>query len=128
MRLLVSALLAATIATPALAQDEAPTPEQAETAQEGRARLTIAAGGVWLPDYEGSDDNRWIPAPAANGTVAGMSFTVLGNRASLDLIPDVVGKDWNLQLGPVAVISASLSSATLGAKPPILVGTLPSSG
>ena len=58
----LSAFLAATIATPALAQDEAPTPEQAEVAKEARARLTIAAGGVWLPDYEGSDDNRWVPA------------------------------------------------------------------
>jgi outer membrane protein len=101
----LSAFLAATLATPALAQDNAPTPEQAEAAQEGRARLTVAVGGVWLPDYEGSDDNRWIPAPAANGTVAGMSFTVLGNRASLDVIPDVAGKDWNFQLGPVAVIN-----------------------
>lgn len=101
----LSAFLAATIATPALAQDDAPTPEQAEVVQEVRARLTIAAGGVWLPDYEGSDDNRWVPAPAANGTVAGMSFTVLGNRASLDLIPDEAGKEWNLQLGPVAVIN-----------------------
>ncbi|MCA1199429.1 MipA/OmpV family protein [Sphingomonas sp. R647] len=101
----LSAFLAATLATPALAQDSAPTPEQAEAAQEGRARLTVAVGGVWLPDYEGSDDNRWIPAPAANGTVAGMSFTVLGNRASLDVIPDVAGKDWNFQLGPVAVIN-----------------------
>jgi outer membrane scaffolding protein for murein synthesis (MipA/OmpV family) len=101
----LSAFLAATLATPALAQDNAPTPEQTEAAQEGRARLTVAVGGVWLPDYEGSDDNRWIPAPAANGTVAGMSFTVLGNRASLDVIPDVAGKDWNFQLGPVAVIN-----------------------
>lgn len=105
MRLLVPALLATVFASPAIAQDEAPPPEQAEVAQEARARLTIAGGGVWLPDYEGSDDNRWSPLPAANGTVAGMSFTVLGNRASLDLIPDVADKTWNLQLGPVAVIN-----------------------
>lgn len=114
---LLSAALAATLATPALAQDDAPTPEQAEVAQEARARLTIAAGGVWLPDYEGSDDNRWVPAPAANGTVAGMSFTVLGNRASLDLIPDVVGKDWNLQLGPVAVINLNRTNRDAIADP-----------
>ena len=101
----------------ALAQDDAPTPEQAEVAQEARARLTVAAGGVWLPDYEGSDDNRWVPAPAANGTVAGMSFTVLGNRASLDLIPDVAGKDWNLQLGPVAVINLNRTNRDAIADP-----------
>lgn len=113
----LSAFLAATLATPALAQDEAPPAAQAEAAQEGRARLTIAAGGVWLPDYEGSDDNRWTPLPAANGTVAGMSFTVLGNRASLDVIPDVVGKDWNFQLGPVAVINLNRTNRDAIADP-----------
>ena len=117
MRLLVPALLATAFATPAIAQDEAPAPEQAEVAQEARARLTIAAGGVWLPDYEGSDDNRWTPLPAANGTVAGMSFTVLGNRASLDLIPDVADKTWNLQLGPVAVINLNRTNRDAIADP-----------
>ena len=34
-----------------------------------------------------------------------MSFTVLGNRASLDVIPDVAGPGWNFQLGPVAVLN-----------------------
>lgn len=85
--------------------DQAPTPEQAEAAQEGRARLSIGAGVAWLPDYEGSDDKRFTPLPAANGTVWGMSFTVLGNRASLDLIPDREGQGWNFQLGPVAVLN-----------------------
>ena len=117
MRLLVPALLATAFATPAIAQDEALPPEQAEVAQEARARLTIAAGGVWLPDYEGSDDNRWSPLPAANGTVAGMSFTVLGNRASLDLIPDVADKAWNLQLGPVAVINLNRTNRDAIADP-----------
>lgn len=117
MRLLVPALLAAVFATPAVAQDEAPPPEQAEVAKEARARLTIAAGGVWLPDYEGSDENRWSPLPAANGTVAGMSFTVLGNRASLDLIPDVADKTWNLQLGPVAVINLNRTNRDAIADP-----------
>ena len=134
MRLLVPALLAAVLATPAFGQDSQPaetvnppgeqvadapaaTPEQAEVAQEARARLTIAAGGVWLPDYEGSDDNRWSPLPAANGTVAGMSFTVLGNRASLDLIPDVADRKWNLQLGPVAVINLNRTNRDAIADP-----------
>lgn len=88
-------------AAPALAQ-EAP---RAEVAQEGAARLTIGAGVAWIPDYEGSDDSRITPIPAANGTISGMSFMVLGNRASLDLIPEVAGKDWNFQLGPVAVLN-----------------------
>lgn len=87
------------------AADAAPAAEQAAAADEGRARLTIGAGAAWLPDYEGSDDRRFTPLPAANGTIAGMSFTLLGNRASLDVIPDVAGQGWNVQLGPVAVVN-----------------------
>ncbi|ODP36015.1 MipA/OmpV family protein [Sphingomonas turrisvirgatae] len=115
-------VLAALVASPAFAQDAPPaeaidaaaaeaqpeqaaTVEQAAAAREGRARLSIGAGVAWLPDYEGSDDKRFTPLPAANGTVWGMSFTVLGNRASLDLIPDREGQGWNFQLGPVAVIN-----------------------
>ena len=104
MRIVLACLATAAFATPAFAQDE-PAAEQAAVAEEASARLTVAVGGAWIPDYEGSDDNRWTPIPAANGTVAGMSFTVLGNRASLDVIPEVAGKDWNFQLGPVAVIN-----------------------
>lgn len=115
----LAALLAA---APAFAQDAPPaesvdpaaagaqseqsvTPEQAAAAREGRARLSIGAGVAYIPDYEGSDDHRYTPLPAANGTVWGMSFTVLGNRASLDLIPDPEGAGWNFQLGPTAVIN-----------------------
>ncbi len=116
-------LLAALLfAVPAVAQDAPPaeavdpatadpapapaaTQAQAQAAEEGRARLTIGAGMAWIPDYEGSDDKRFTPLPAANGTIAGMSFTVLGNRASLDLIPDREGQGWNFQLGPVAVLN-----------------------
>ncbi|MBX3593571.1 MipA/OmpV family protein [Sphingomonas sp.] len=115
-------IAAALAATPAWAQDAPPsetvnppgqeaaaapaaTAEQADVAQEGAARLTIGVGGAWIPDYEGSNDHRWTPLPAANGTIAGMSFTVLGNRASLDLIPEVAGRDWDIQLGPVAVVN-----------------------
>lgn len=120
-------IAAAIAATPAMAQDApppegstpagaetpvaqppeapAPPPEQAAAAREGRARLSIGVGAAWLPDYEGSNDHRFSPVPAANGTVWGMSFTVLGNRASLDLIPDKEGQGWNFQLGPVAVVN-----------------------
>ncbi|UUX98118.1 MipA/OmpV family protein [Sphingomonas sp. J315] len=117
MRLLVPALLASAFATPAVAQDGAPPAEQAEVANEARARLSIGGGAAWIPDYEGSDDSRWTPLPAANGTVAGMSFTVLGNRASLDVIPDVADKDWNLQLGPVAVINLNRTNRDAIADP-----------
>ncbi|PKP92653.1 MAG: structural protein MipA [Alphaproteobacteria bacterium HGW-Alphaproteobacteria-16] len=106
MRYPILAVAALFSATPAFAQDETATDiARADVASEGEARLSIGLGVAYLPDYEGSNDKRFTPLPAANGTVAGMSFTVLGNRASLDVIPEVAGKDWNFQLGPVAVIN-----------------------
>lgn len=98
------------LAAPAFAQDGAPA-AQTEVASEGNARLTIGAGGAYYPDYEGSSHNRWSPVPAANGTVGGMSFTVLANRASLDVIPNPSGAGWDLQLGPVAVFNQNRSNA-----------------
>ncbi|RYE01428.1 MAG: MipA/OmpV family protein [Sphingomonadales bacterium] len=98
------------IALPAFAQDNVPV-EQAEVASEGDSRLTIGAGAAFYPDYEGSSHNRWSPIPAANGTVAGMSFTVLANRASLDVIPNPTGAGWDFQLGPIAVLNMNRSNA-----------------
>ncbi|WP_423606532.1 MipA/OmpV family protein [Sphingomonas sp. MS122] len=116
-----TALAAALAATPAFAQDAPPaeavnppaeeaapaqaSAEQAAAAEEGAARLTIGAGVAYIPDYEGSNEERWTPLPAANGTIAGMSFTVLGNRASMDLIPNPTGPTWDFQFGPVAVLN-----------------------
>jgi len=102
------------LATPAFAQDGEPSPpaqvEQTEVASEGNARLTIGAGAAYFPDYEGSSHNRWSPIPAANGTVAGMSFTVLANRASLDIIPNPTGPTWDFQVGPIAVYNQNRSN------------------
>lgn len=105
------------LAAPAFAQDEpapaeqAATQEQASVASEGDSRLTLGAGAAYYPDYEGSSHNRWSPIPAANGTVAGMSFTVLANRASLDVIPNPTGPGWDFQFGPVAVFNQNRSNA-----------------
>lgn len=107
MRHALFAVVAFALATPALAQENTASvePARAAIANEGAARLTIGVGVGWLPDYEGSDDSRFSPIPAANGTIAGMSFTVLGNRASLDLIPNVADRDWDFQFGPVAAVN-----------------------
>lgn len=98
------------LAVPAFAQDSVPA-EQTEIASEGDARLTIGAGAAYYPDYEGSSHNRWSPIPAANGTIGGMSFTVLANRASIDVIPNPTGPGWDLQFGPVAVFNQNRSNA-----------------
>lgn len=67
--------------------------------------ITVGVAGAYLPDYEGSDDYRLVPGPAAIGSFKSMSFQVLGNRASIDLIPNLPGPSWDLQLGPVGVIN-----------------------
>jgi outer membrane scaffolding protein for murein synthesis (MipA/OmpV family) len=54
-----------------------------------------------IPDYEGSDDYRVIPAAAIRGQVSGISFTSRGAYLYVDLVPRSGGKvDFNA--GPVA--------------------------
>jgi len=88
----------------ATAGDAAP-PAQAAAAEEGKARLSIGAGVAYFPDYEGSNDHTWSPIPAVQGTIGGMSITLLANRVSLDLVPNATGPGWDFQLGPVAVLN-----------------------
>lgn len=110
---LCGALAASFLAiAPACAQDQAApqSAEVAEAASEGAARLTLGVGAAYFPDYEGSSHNRWTPIPVANGTVAGMSFTLVGNRAQLDVIPNGTGPGWDIQLGPVAVYNMNRSN------------------
>ena len=103
---------AATFATPALAQDVQGLPPGtgtvANTAAEfdlDRDSVTVGAAGVYLTDYEGSNDYRWTPAPAAIGSVKGFSFTLAGNRLSVDLIPNRPGPTWDIQAGPIGVVN-----------------------
>lgn len=108
-------------AAPAFAQDtadprqtgEAAPPAVAEAAEEGKARLSIGVGVAYFPDYEGSNEHTWSPIPAMQGTIGGMSVTLLANRLSLDLIPNATGPGWDFQLGPVAVLN--LNRAKLSA-------------
>ncbi|GAA0658288.1 outer membrane scaffolding protein for murein synthesis (MipA/OmpV family) [Sphingomonas insulae] len=108
---------AATFAAPALAQDVQGLPPStgsvASTAAEfdlDRDSVTIGAAGVYLTDYEGSNDYRWTPAPAAIGSIKGFSFTLAGNRLSVDLIPNQPGPTWDLQAGPIGVVNFNRNS------------------
>ncbi|THD36287.1 MAG: MipA/OmpV family protein [Sphingomonas sp.] len=94
-------------AAPALAQ-EAPAAPPAAPAADGDS-ITIGAGGVYLPDYEGSDHYVFRPAPGAIGSIGGFAFTLAGNRASVDLIPNKPGPTWDIQAGPVALVNFNRS-------------------
>lgn len=93
-------------ATPALAQSR-DTPPPADT---GGDFAIVGAGAGILPDYEGSDDYRWSPVPAAIGRVSGFNFQLIGNRLSVDLIPDGGGPGIDFQVGPVGVVNFNRTS------------------
>ena len=100
MRLFTCAALVACLASPALAQNEPaaaqlPSPEEVSN----RDTLTIGVGGAVLPDYEGSDDYRIIPAGAVRGQYHGISFTTRGTYLYVDVIPQS-GK-FDFDAGPI---------------------------
>ncbi|WP_447412611.1 hypothetical protein, partial [Clostridium perfringens] len=67
--------------------------------------ITIGLGAAYLPDYEGSNDYSFSPAPGAIGTVKGHDFVLAGNRVSFDLIPNRTDNGIELQAGPIAVLN-----------------------
>ncbi|ONF96511.1 MipA/OmpV family protein [Sphingomonas jeddahensis] len=99
--------LAAMLPVAAAAQDAATPPASAaELAEEmGGDTVTIGLGVGYMPDYEGSDDYQFTPVPGVIGSVGGVNFQVLGNRASADLIPNQPGPTWDFQAGPIGVVN-----------------------
>lgn len=113
LRLPVTALVLA--AAPAFAQSTPgaipPDAGAATTAAEtGGDSITVGAGAVYLPDYEGSNDYKVSAAPGAIGSIRGFNFTLAGNRLSVDLIPSRPGPVWDVQLGPIGVLNFNRSS------------------
>lgn len=94
------------LAQPAIAQDGPPPPPPPPLADDlGGDSITVGAGVAFIPDYEGSNDYRFVPVPGAIGSVGGFAFVVAGNRASVDLIPNDSGPVWDVQAGPVGVLN-----------------------
>lgn len=101
MRFLLTAATALLAATPALAQSTdaaaAPLPDP----NDQRDTLTIAAGAAYIPDYEGSDDYRIIPAAALRGRVGGIAFFTRATYLYADFIPRGASK-LEFDVGPIA--------------------------
>jgi len=100
MRHLTCALLAACLASPAFAQDQPtaagmPSPEEVTN----KDMVTVAVGAGIVPDYEGSDDYRIIPAGAIRGKLGGISFTTRGTYLFVDVIPG--SAKVNFDAGPI---------------------------
>jgi outer membrane scaffolding protein for murein synthesis (MipA/OmpV family) len=88
MRHLTCVAVAACLSTPAFAQSQPtagalPSPEEVAN----QDMITVGAGAAILPDYEGSDDYRIIPAGAIRGRVHGISFSTRGTYLFVDVIP-----------------------------------------
>jgi len=101
-RLFCLALAASGLATPAFAQPQGPAnalPSADEVAS--RDRITVAVGGAIVPDYDGSDDYRIIPAAAIQGKVSGFSFSTRGTYFYFDAIPHRTASKVELNFGPI---------------------------
>ncbi len=112
-RLLASAaFLSFAGAAPAMAQDgSSAAATDAQIAEDyNKDVVTVGVGGAYVPVYDGAKDYHVEPAPFAVGSVQGFNFTVIGNRASIDLIPNHAGARIDLQLGPIAVLNFDRSS------------------
>lgn len=90
------AMVAAIAAVPAVAQDAGPVDPNAR-----RDTVTVGAGVATVPSYEGSNNNRIVPAVAARGSISGFSFATRGTKLFIDAIPDQPGPVIDFELGPV---------------------------
>ncbi|MBN3537331.1 MipA/OmpV family protein [Sphingomonas pseudosanguinis] len=99
---------ALSLSVPAHAQD-VPAADVSDAAavgaQMGKNTITIGLGGAYLPDYQGSNDYQFTPAPAALAYINGHTITLIGNRLSVDLIGDRTNPGWDFQAGPVGVVN-----------------------
>src|SRR4051794_30532591 len=100
MRYVICGLLAACVSAPAIAQSAGtgtamPSPEDIAS----RDSLTIGLGAAWVPDYEGSDDYRIIPAAAVRGKYHGISFSTRGTYLFVDVVPG--GGKFEFDAGPI---------------------------
>lgn len=78
--LTAAALLAAS--APAIAQSEAALPDPNDQSDT----FTLALGGAYIPDYEGSDDSKFTPFGAIRGRVSGISFSTRGTYLYVDVL------------------------------------------
>jgi outer membrane protein len=100
MRYFIGAAVAASLGSAALAQ--APEPSaQLPSPQDvsNRDTLTVGIGAAILPDYEGSDDYRIIPAGAVRGQYHGIAFSTRGTYLYVDVIPQSGKLDFDF--GPI---------------------------
>jgi outer membrane protein len=98
MRRILLFAFAASCSAPAFAQDQKPLPSPEEI--NSADSFTIAGGGAIIPDYEGSDDYKLIPAAAIRGKVGNISFSTRGLYLYVDFVSG--GGKVDFDVGPIA--------------------------
>lgn len=88
-------------APPAAAQDSPPPRIDVAQADTNNDTLTIGAGAVFMPTYQGSNDYVLTPVVAARGQYHGVSFFTRGAQLFVDVVPSAPGPGWSFELGPV---------------------------
>lgn len=68
-------------------------------------RLTIAAGALVVPDYEGSDDYTITPAAGALARWHGHNISLHGTALSIDLVPERDGRTFKWIVAPLASLN-----------------------
>jgi outer membrane scaffolding protein for murein synthesis (MipA/OmpV family) len=77
---------------------------------EGRSvidgdHLTVGAGAIYGPSYDGSDDYVASPIPILRGMIRGIAILPRQGGIALDFVPDARDAKIGFSLGPVATIS-----------------------
>lgn len=96
LRIALGACLLTSPVTAQRAPAPLPSPEEVET----RDMYTVGVGAAVIPDYEGSDDYRFLPAAAIRARINGISVTSNGSWVYVDLIRKS-GK-FSFDAGPIA--------------------------
>jgi MipA family protein len=104
LRTAVPLALLASLASPALAQEAETLPPP----EEATGGFTIAAGGAYKTDYEGSDDYHLIPALAIRGEVLGVGVVTRGTYLYVDFFPRTA-KNFDFDVGPIVGFRANRS-------------------
>ena len=97
------ALAVCALSSTALAQAGPPSSDTLPSAADMAKRdtYTIGVGAAFVPDYEGSDDYRIIPAGAIRARINGISISTNGPYLYIDLIPQS-GNKVDFDFGPSA--------------------------
>jgi outer membrane scaffolding protein for murein synthesis (MipA/OmpV family) len=95
------AFAACCLSSPALGQSASASDSALPSPEEiaGKDMITIGVGIAVVPDYEGSDDYRIIPAGAIRARIHGLSISTNGTYLYADLVPQSGKLD--LDAGPI---------------------------